>query len=205
METATITPVTTTPRNGTNGTGHAKTREELIAALVHEEGKAEIINGRIVRFMASGDMPGRGAFNIALALAAWNKAAKSGTIYPDGVGFLCDLPHRQSFSPDVSYYTGVAAGMKFLPTPPVFAVEVRSEGDYGAAAEREMEEKRADYFATGTEVVWDVDLLASDAVVCKFTKAGGAAKPVATFGRGESAEAEPAAPGFSMPVDDLFE
>ncbi|MBC8141590.1 MAG: Uma2 family endonuclease [Armatimonadetes bacterium] len=172
---------------------------------MREEGKAEIINGRIQRFMASGDMPGRGAFNIALALATWNKIAKGGMIYPDGVGFLCDLAHRQSFSPDASYYTGVASGMKFLPTPPVFAVEVRSEGDYGAAMEREMEAKRADYFATETEVVWDIDLLGETVIVRKYTKTGGATTPVATFKRGDVADAEPAAPGFSMPVNDLFE
>ncbi len=35
---------------------------------------------------------------------------------------------------------------------PVFAVEVRSKANDGPAAER------ADYFAAGTQVVWDVDL-----------------------------------------------
>ena len=47
---------------------------------------------------------------------------------------------------------------------PLFAVEVRSENDYGPAAEREMAAKRADYFAAGTRVVWDVDLLGEDVV-----------------------------------------
>ena len=51
-----------------------------------------------------------------------------------------------------------------MPQAPVFAVEVRSEGDYGPAAEREMAAKRADYFAAGTKVVWDVDLLSDDVV-----------------------------------------
>jgi hypothetical protein len=40
--------------------------------------------------------------------------------------------------------------MKFLPKAPVFAAEVRSQDDYGAAAERAMAVKRADYFASGT-------------------------------------------------------
>ena len=40
--------------------------------------------------------------------------------------------------------------MKFFQGAPVFAVEVRSEGDYGPRAEREMAAKRADYFAAGT-------------------------------------------------------
>ncbi len=54
--------------------------------------------------------------------------------------------------------------MKFFQGAPVFAVEVRSEGDYGPRAEREMAAKRADYFAAGTLVVWDVDLLSENVV-----------------------------------------
>ena len=58
--------------------------------------------------------------------------------------------------------------MKFYQGAPVFAVEVRSEGDYGPRAEREMAAKRADYFAAGTLVVWDVDLLSENVV--RFTE-----------------------------------
>jgi len=54
-------------------------------------------------------------------------------------------------------------------------------------------------------VVWDVDLLSATVIVRKFTKAGGATEPVAAPKRGNVADAEPAAPGFSMNVDDLFE
>ena len=102
------------------------------------------------------------------------------------------------------YYAGENFSAKFLPSPPVFAVEVRSEGDYSAAMESEMTEKRADYFAAGTEVVWDVDVLRSTEIIRKFIKASGAETPVAVFRRGDTADAEPAVPGFTMPVDDLF-
>ena len=44
-----------------------------------------------------------------------------------------NLPNRQSFSPDATFYTGEAAGMKFGEGAPAFAAEVRSEGDYGPA------------------------------------------------------------------------
>ena len=47
--------------------------------------------------------------------------------------------------------------MRFVEGAPTLAVEVRSEGDYGASAERDMAAKRADYFEAGTLVVWDVD------------------------------------------------
>ena len=200
------TPTIAATTNGANG--HAprpRSRDELIAALMREPGKAEIIGGRIKHFDMTGDKPSRAARNIVFALMLWKKASgATGEPYTDGAAFLCDLAHRQSFSPDAAYYTGVLSGMKFLPEPPVFAVEVRSENDYGAATDREMQDKRADYFATATEVVWGVDLLGETVIVSKYTKAGGATTPVAIFKRGDVADAEPAAPGFTITVDDLF-
>lgn len=92
--------------------------------------------------------------------------------------------------------------MKFLEGAPVFAVEVRSEGDSGPAAEREMAAKRADYFAAGTLVVWDVDLLSPDVV--RVYRAAAPDAPT-VYRRGDVAEAEPAVPGWTMPVDDLFQ
>jgi Uma2 family endonuclease len=114
---------------------------------------------------------------------------------------VVNLPHRKSFSPDVAFYVGVAKGMKFYDGAPVFAVEVRSKGDYGPRAERLMTEKRADYFAAGTLVVWDVDLLSTDVV-----RVYRATNPEISkiYHRGEIAEAEPALAKWKMPVDDLF-
>jgi Uma2 family endonuclease len=91
--------------------------------------------------------------------------------------------------------------MKFFEGAPIFAAEVRSEGDYGPAAEQEMAQKRADYFAAGTRVVWDVDLL-SDTVVKAYTF--DAPDQPRLFRRGEVADAEPAVPDWRMAVDDLF-
>ena len=92
--------------------------------------------------------------------------------------------------------------MHFFEGPPVFAVEVRREGDYTSRAKLEMAEKRDDYFAAGTKVVWDVDLQSAD-VVRKYTPEN-SRNPV-VFKRGEMADAEPAVPDWRMPVDELFE
>jgi Uma2 family endonuclease len=91
--------------------------------------------------------------------------------------------------------------MKFFATAPVFAAEVRSENDYGPLAEQEIAAKRDDYFAAGTLVVWDVDLL-NEPTVRKY-HAADPTNPI-PFRRGETADAEPAVPGWRMPVDDLF-
>jgi Uma2 family endonuclease len=91
--------------------------------------------------------------------------------------------------------------MRFPQGAPVFAVEVRSEYDYGPVAERAMRDKRADYFVCGTLVGWDVDQLSDD--VIKSYKASDPENPV-IFRRGDFADAEPAVPGWRMAVDDLF-
>jgi Uma2 family endonuclease len=91
--------------------------------------------------------------------------------------------------------------MRFLEGAPVFAVEVRSENDYGPDAEDAIAKKRADYFAAGTLVVWDVDLLSTD--VIKSYLANDAENPE-IFRRGEIADAEPAVPGWKIGVDELF-
>lgn len=175
--------------------------ERLITELYAVPGKAEIVGGRIVMMSPTGDMPGSAAFAVVLRLREYAKA-HGGRAYGDNVGFLVNLPNRQSFCPDGAYYTGPRARMKFLPTAPDFAVEVRSESDYGPAMEREIAEKRADYFAAGTKVVWDVDLLSADVV--RVYRADTPEQPT-IYRRGEMAEAEPAAPGWKFAVDELFD
>jgi Uma2 family endonuclease len=126
---------------------------------------------------------------------------KRGRAFADNKGFRVHLPHRGSFSPDAAYYTGPRTGMRFLEGAPVFAVEVRSEYDDGPAAEDLPARKRADYFAAGTQVVWDVDVQSEG--VIKSYKASDPEHPV-IFRRGDTADAEPAVPGWRMAVDELF-
>lgn len=163
--------------------------------------KAELIKGEIVRMSPTGGLPSRASGAIYVSLRLYEKTVGGGRAYPDNVGFIVNLPHRQSFSPDTAFHRGTTVTMKFVEGAPVFAVEVRSESDYGPKAEEEMARKRADYFAAGTLVVWDVDLLGPDVV--RVHRADGSAPTV--YHRGEVAEAEPALPGWRMPVDELFE
>jgi len=168
---------------------------------VPENGKAEIVNGELRLMSPTGDSPNRAAFAIAVSLRAHEQRTGVGRAYTDNAGFIVNLPNRKSFSPDAAYYVGPRAGAKFLEGAPVFAVEVRSEGDYGPPAEREMAAKRRDYFAAGTRAVWDVDVLQSELV--RVYRASDPENPT-VYRRGDSAEAEPAVPGWTMPVEDLF-
>src|SRR5712692_7040321 len=166
---------------------------------VPENGKAELVNGEIILVPPTGEMPGRAGGSIYVSLRL-HESKTPGRAQPDNVGFLAHLPNRDSFSPDAAWYTGPSSGIGFLEGAPVFAVEVRSESDYGPP-EREIAAKRADYFAAGTLVLWDVDLLGPD--VIKSYDAEDPDTPK-IFHRGEVADAEPAVPGWKIPVDELF-
>lgn len=177
-------------------------RSYTIEDLYKFDGKAELVNGQIVCEPPTGGAPSRASLKIVISLSAYEKLTGLGLAVPDNAGFRVYLPNRESFSPDASFYTGPSPGMKFYEGAPVFAVEVRSESDYGPRAEQRMAEKRADYFAAGTQVVWGVDLLSEDVV--RVYRASDPENPT-VYRRGQIAEAEPALPEWQMPVDALFE
>jgi Uma2 family endonuclease len=176
------------------------TAQQLIAELYKIDGKAEIVDGRIVRMSPTGRKPGRASGAIYRSLYVHEKLGH-GWAYPDNVAFLVNLPNRKSFAPDAAFSTE-APQMEFGARAPEFAVEVRSDGDYGPRADRRIAAKRADYFAAGTKVVWDVDLLSDDVV--RVYRADSPERPM-VYRRGETAEAEPAVPGWTFSVDELFD
>ena len=174
--------------------------EATIEDLYKVEGKAELVNGEIVHMSPTGGLPHYAARQITRSLSLYEEATRKGVGIGDNTAFVVNLPHRKSFSPDAAFYLGKLT-MKFNEGAPIFAVEVRSDSDYGPRAERQMAAKRADYFAAGTLVVWDVDLLSKDVVrVYRAT----APTTATIYKRGQLAEAEPALPGWTMGVDDLF-
>lgn len=175
-------------------------RDAQIEDLYELDEKAEIVHGQIALMTPTGFLPHRAALNITFDLRAL-EVDRAGYAIGDGAAFVVELPHRKSFSPDAAWYTGDPTGGRFMQGAPVFAVEFRSEGDYGLRAEREMLAKRADYFAAGTAVVWDVDVLREEVIrVYRSTEPD---TPV-IYHRGETAEAEPAVPGWRFPVDRLW-
>lgn len=98
---------------------------------VPDNQKAELVNGEIVLLMPTGGNPGFAADEIFASLREYARRTRKGRAVADNKGFIVHLPHRESFSPDAAYYIGPDPGMKFFEGAPVFAVKVRSEGDYG--------------------------------------------------------------------------
>ena len=178
----------------------ASSRAATIEDLSHIRGKAEIVGGELVLMSPAGGLHGYAAGVIFASLFDYGRRTKLGHALPDNVGFVVNLENRRSFCPDAAFCTQPLT-RTFIDGAPVFAAEVRSEEDFGPAAERAMASKRADYFAAGTQVVWDVDTLRDQVV--RVYRATDPATP-AVYSRSATAEAEPAVPGWSMPVDDLF-
>jgi len=165
--------------------------------------RAELINGRIVPLVPTGDLPSHVAAEISISLHAYGRQTRRGRAVFDACayGFKSPLPSgRLSISPDASFFEGQSPpnNMSYIPGHPSFAVEVRSVSDFGPKMDREYEIKRNDYFHAGTVVVWDVDPLAR--TISKYSSL----KDLTVFHAGEIADAEPALPGWRIAVDDLF-
>ena len=180
----------------------AKT-EATLEDLYHvpEDANAELVEGELRLMSPTGDLPSSAAGEIYASLRTHSRQTGIGRAYTDNAAFVVNLPNRRSFSPDAAYYIGPRTRGKFLEGAPVFAAEVRSEGDYGFAAEHAAAAKRRDYFAAGALVVWDVDVLEEELV--RVYRPRDPENPD-VYRRGEVAEAEPAVPGWTFPVEDLF-
>jgi len=175
----------------------------LVDELAQIEGKAEIVDGEILLMSSANAEHSDEASEIAYSLRAHMKVHGGGVGVGDNMGFLVDLPRRQSFSPDAAWIHTDRKQLKrkFWEGAPAFAAEIRSPDDEGPAGELAVMEKIGDYFAAGTLVVWDVDTSNTEVIRCFCST-----KPTEPqiFRRGDLADAEPAVPGWRFAVDDLF-
>ena len=174
-------------------------REATLEDLFAVEGKAELVDGRLILMSPSGSARNLAARNITHRLTEHEWENGGGRAYVDGAGFIAST--RRTFSPDAAWYVGPDPGGGVVEGVPVLAVEIRSPDDYGPAAERRMAVKRADYFSEGTQVVWDVDVLREGWI--RVYRADEPDHP-AVFHRGQVVDGEPAVPGWRFAVDDLF-
>ena len=111
----------------------------MIGDLLKVPERAELIGGKIRTLMPTGYRPNVVAGEIFFRLKQHVLATRRGQAFTDSIEFAVSelRSERESFSPDASYYEGdiPERSMRFVEGPPTFAVEVRSENDYGPAAE----------------------------------------------------------------------
>lgn len=179
-------------------------REATLDDLLRYDGKAELIDGKIVPLMATGKWPNRIAGRIYSSLERFADETDSGEPYTDNMAFAVEglSSGRRSFSPDAAYFLGESGGrpMGFAIGAPTFAVEVRSENDYSVSADLAMRDKRAEYFEAGTLIVWDLDPVSR---IIRSYHRDNPQSPI-EYRSGDVASAGEAVPGWQMAVDDMF-
>jgi Uma2 family endonuclease len=116
-----------------------------------------------------------------------------------GADTIIRLIGRQLRLPDVSYFlwTQLPAGFmdaRISEVSPVLAVEVLSDSNTRA----EMEQKRREYFASGTQLVWIVDPRTETVAVYTDPTAH------TTLTTADTLTGGAVLPGFSVPVAELF-
>ncbi len=175
----------------------------LLDRLRNMPGKAEIVQGEIVPMSPVGYRHKRKANIIVRSLEDHEAKHGGGAAVSDNLGFIVELPNRESFSPDAAWIANPPQENDddFVFGAPTFAVEIRSKNDYGPAADAAILAKISEYFAAGTFVVWDVDLQRDELIRCYRSK--NPTEPQ-LFRRGEIADAEPAVPLWRFEVELLF-
>lgn len=83
-----------------------KVKEATIEDLYKVEGKAEIVNGKVVTMPPTGDDPGRASGSVYISLRKHERETQTGRAIPDNVAFSVNLPNRKAFSPDAAFFTG---------------------------------------------------------------------------------------------------
>lgn len=180
------------------------TTNELINELYQIDGQAEIIDGKIVRMPFHVPVVGFALMRILRALYDFDPDETCGYRLGAKVAYIVDLPHRKAFCPDLSIMSrNQTLGEEFPQGAPLFAVEARDPDQFGNAAETARAAKRRDYFAAGTKVVWDVDVLSDPKHPVIRSYRDDQPNDPQVFCMNDRATAEPALPGFSMPVASL--
>jgi Uma2 family endonuclease len=175
-------------------------RQATFDDLEQVEGLAEIVNGEIMQLPPKDFRHTRAAMYISDVLMEYEARTQLGMAFATGQHYPVLLPHRMSFCPDVSFYQPLEIS-KTESGALLFVVEIRSKNDYGLPAERTIAAKRADYFAAGTKVVWDVDIRHEG-----WIRSYRAEEPMSplVFKRGDYAHAEPALLNWFVNVSSLL-
>jgi Uma2 family endonuclease len=166
-----------------------------------KDGKYELVDGRLVHMSPTGLRPTRISQRICRALEDYEDETGSGIAVADNAGFVAHEPELRTFSPDVAFIQGVIEETDdFVHGMPIFAVAIRSKGDHTAKKGHEYAEKRAAYFAAGTHVVWDVN--PRDRTITSYC--ADTPNEPRIFRAGDTADAEPALPGWRVSVAHLM-
>lgn len=179
-----------------------KTRATLADLYtLDEDARYELVHEELVPMSPVSSRHQRVGGKIYASLLLYEERTGSGYAVHDPAAFTVNLPRQRSFSPDAAYTEGhPEINDRYYDGAPRFAAEVRSPSDYGPKQDAAYAEKRRDYFAAGTIVVWDVD--PQEQTVAAYSRDRPDAPDV--FRDGDEAHAEAALPGWRIAVSAIF-
>lgn len=186
--------------------------DEFLAAPRSDDVRQELVRGEIRSMTPAGGWHATVGDNLYGPLREFVRAGRLGRCVFDGAGFLLPLPpelRRLSRdgrprdtvrSPDVAFVRADRVppggfGPGWIPLAPDCAVEVLSPSETAS----DTEEKLADYQAAGTPLVWVVD--PAKRLVAVYA----ADAPVRWLREGDTLDGGSVLPGFTLPVNALFE
>ncbi|MCZ7637999.1 MAG: Uma2 family endonuclease [Verrucomicrobia bacterium] len=174
--------------------------EAELQALPDDGFRHEVVNGELVMSPKNTWFHGRVCTRLLYAIEAFNRAHRLGAVLDSSTGFwMCN---RNCRAPDISFVPKtrlVALDFKpnekrFFPGAPDLAIEVLSENNTRA----EINERLRDFFGSGTQLAWIVDIDQQRVEVCH------ALTRRELIGSGGVLDGGSLLPGFRYPVADLF-
>lgn len=207
MTTVAVPPVPARPASPPPLPAEEFTAEAYLAHPASRE-RTELVRGRVRPRTPSLSPSNQGhsavADNLLVALAVYAKSCRLGRAFGNDAGYILSIPGDAKDSvraPDVSFVAadrlppeGLAL-RGLLRRAPDLAVEVLSPDQTAA----EMDERIADYLAAGTRLFWMIDPFR------RTVAAYSPHAPVRWLRAGDLLDGADAVPGFTMPVDDLFD
>lgn len=174
--------------------------EDELEAMPNDGYRHEVVNGKLVMSPKNNFQHEQICQRLNFALETFNRAHHLGAILGSNMGFW--MANRNCRAPDVSFVAKarlLQLGFRsdtqtFFPGAPDLAIEVMSPGN----TPREMDERLADFFASGSQIVWIIHPTAQSVEVChsrtdrRLVVAGGVI------------EGEHVLPGFRLQVSDIF-
>ena len=160
---------------------------------------AELVEGRLVKKMPTGDE--HGAVEIAIAAALHNhvRIAKTGKVRSGEVGIYTRRNPDTTRAADVLYISNERYSQRsssaFLDVSPAIIVEILSPGD----SMPEVLQKLREYFAIGVVLVWLIDPTSKTVLVYRSLT------NVRELTVNDELTGEDVLPGFVMKVAELFE
>lgn len=175
---------------------HLITGEELSA--MNNIGPAELVRGEIIYYMPTNHLHGRIKALIAIAFGIYLRTNPIGTILTGEVGVYTRRNPDTVRGMDVAFISNErlqqVTSTSYLDVAPELIIEVMSPGDTWS----EVNEKLAEYFEIGVQLVWVLDPR------LKRTHIYRSLEDVSILRKGDILAGEDVLPGLEIPLSEIF-